>query len=39
MRRLVHRRGMLITQLAPHGYDFGEAFNSLIALHSPCRHS
>jgi hypothetical protein len=38
MSRLVHRRGMLITQLAPHGYDFGEAFKGLIASHNTCRH-
>ena len=37
--RLVHRRGMFITQLAPHGYDLGEAFHRLIALHNACRHS
>ena len=39
MSRLVHRRGMFITQLAPHGYDLGEAFHRLIALHNACRHS
>jgi hypothetical protein len=39
MSRLVHRCGMLITELAPHGCDFGEAFKGLIASHNPRRHS
>src|SRR5262245_42454200 len=38
MSRLVHRSGVFITQLAPHCYDFGEAFNCVIALYNACWH-
>ena len=38
MSRLVHGSDMLITQLAPHGYDLGETFNRIVAVQNACRH-
>src|SRR6478672_2384147 len=38
MSRLVHSGDMLVTQLAPHGYDLGEMFNCIVALQNACRH-
>jgi hypothetical protein len=38
MSRLVHSGDMLVTQLAPHGYDLGEMFNRIVALQNACRH-
>ena len=29
---------MLVTQLAPHGYDLGKMFSCIVALHKACRH-
>ena len=39
MSRLVHGSDMLVTQLAPHGYDLGEVFNCIVAVHNACRHN
>jgi hypothetical protein len=30
---------MLVTQLAPHGYDLGEVFNCVVAPYNACRHN
>jgi hypothetical protein len=38
MSRLVHSGDMLVTQLAPHGYDLGEMFNRIVALQNARRH-
>ena len=38
MSRLVHSSDMFVTQLAPHGYDLGEAFDRIITPHNACRH-
>src|SRR5262245_16482238 len=38
MSRLVQGGNMLVTQLAPHGYNLGETFNCIVALHNACRH-
>ena len=38
MSRLVHSDDMFVTQLAPHGYDLGEAFDRIITPHNACRH-
>ena len=39
MSRLVHSSDMFVTQLAPHGYDLGEAFDRIITPHNACRHN
>jgi hypothetical protein len=39
MSCLVHSGSMLVTQLAPHGYDLGEVFNCIVASHNACRHN
>ena len=38
MSRLVLDGDMLVTQLSPHGDDFGEPFNRIVPLHNSCRH-
>ena len=39
MSCLVHSGSMLVTQLAPHGYDLGEVFNCVVAPYNACRHN
>jgi hypothetical protein len=39
MSCLVHSGSMLVTQLAPHGYDLGEVFNCVVAPDNACRHN